>query len=144
MAPKPSGAVAYKQFASNLKQTGPGTECPPGLAALIHPEQGLAVPVGYVQSISSNQIIGGILESASGTAGGGVLHGNSRLMCTVCCVRFAVCLSTITRGDLKSSIRHGPVHKRWSLRNFWRTGFLGQNNHTSWPSAKTACLDRSS
>jgi len=86
----------------------------------------------------------GTAESAWGTTGGGVRHGSNRSMWTVCRVRFSVCLSTTTKGDLKSSIRHGPVHNRWSFRNFMRTGGRGQNNHTSWPSAKTACRDRSS
>ena len=90
------------------------------------------------------EISAGTPESASGTTGGGVWHSNKRSTWTVWRVRFSVCLSTTTKGDLKTSIRHGPVHNRWSFRNFWRTGGLGQNSHTSWPSAKTACCDRSS
>ena len=86
----------------------------------------------------------GTPESAWGMTGGGVRHGNNRSIWTVWRVGFSICLSITTKGDLKSSIRHGPVHNRWSFRNFMRTGGRGQNNHTSWPSVKTVCRDRSS
>ena len=87
---------------------------------------------------------GGIPESTSGTAGGGELHGRRRSTWTVCRERFTVCLSTTTNGDLNDSMRQGPVQSRWSLRNFWRTGGLGQNIQTSWPSVNTVCFERSS
>ena len=83
-------------------------------------------------------------ESTSGTTGGGVLQGSSRSTWTVCRARLTVCLSTTTNGDLNSTVRYGPVQSRWSLRNFWRTGGLGQNNQTSWPLVNTACFERSS
>jgi len=51
MAPTLLDAVAYELDASNLKQTGPGTECPPGLTVLFYPKEGLAIPIGDVLSV---------------------------------------------------------------------------------------------
>jgi len=87
---------------------------------------------------------GGIPESTSGSVGGGVLHGSKRSKWIVCRERLTVCLSTTTSGDLNDSIRQGPVQSSWSLRNLCRTGGLGQNIQTSWPSVNTVCFERSS
>ena len=51
-------AVAYEQVAKNLKQIVTVTQCPPGLTIFLHPQEGLTVHVGCVQSVSLSRNVG--------------------------------------------------------------------------------------
>jgi len=143
-----SKAVGRRRLRTGREETKADCDCdsvsPQDWLSSAIPRRGWLSTSGVSSPSVSVGMSVGTPESAWGTTNGGVRHGNNRSMWTVCRVRFSVCLSTTTKGDLKSSMRHGPVHNRWSFRNFMRTGGRGQNSHTSWPSAKTACRDRSS
>ena len=107
-APKPLDAVAYELVASNLIQ-GLGLSVPQDWLSSSIPSRGWLSPSGVSSPSLRVWVSVGVPGSASGTAGVGVLQGSSRSTWTVYLVRFTVCLSTITNGDLNNSILRRPV-----------------------------------
>jgi len=52
-------AVVFEQVAKNLKQIVTVSQYPPGLTIFLHPQEGLTVYVGGVQSVSLSQNVSG-------------------------------------------------------------------------------------
>jgi len=51
-------AVAFEQVAKNLKPIVTASQYPPGLTIFLHPQEGLTVYVGCVQSVSLSRNVG--------------------------------------------------------------------------------------
>jgi len=114
-----SNAVGRRRFRTGREEPKADCDCdsvsPPDWLSSSIPRRGWLSTSGVSSPSVSVGMSVGTPESAWGTTKGGVRHGNNRSIWTVCRVRFSVCMSISTKGDLKSSMRHGPVHNRWSF-----------------------------